>query len=97
MARQVVWSYEATADLDAIANYIARDSEFYAASFVQEIFDASYSLEMFGERGRVVPEFLDFWAGVNFCFKINRLRTGQEMLTKGKWGIGCLTSTSWWV
>jgi len=56
MARQVVWSYEATADLDTIANYIARDSKFYAASFVQEILDASYSLKMFGERGRVVPE-----------------------------------------
>ncbi len=56
MARQVVWSYEATADLDAIANYIARDSKFYTASFVQEILDASYSLKMFGERGRVVPE-----------------------------------------
>ncbi len=57
MARQVVWSYEATADLEALANYIARDSEFYAASFVQEILDASHSLEMFGERGRIVPEF----------------------------------------
>jgi len=56
MARQVVWSYEATADLETIANYIARDSKFYAASFVQEILDASHSLKMFGERGRIVPE-----------------------------------------
>jgi plasmid stabilization system protein ParE len=36
MARQVVWSYEATADFETIANYIARDSKFYAASFVKK-------------------------------------------------------------
>jgi len=41
MARQVVWSYETTADLETIANYIARDSKFYAASFVQKNLDAS--------------------------------------------------------
>lgn len=34
MAREIVWSYEATDDLDAIAAYIARDSAFYAASFM---------------------------------------------------------------
>ncbi len=33
MARIVIWSYEATADLEAIADYIARDPTFYAASF----------------------------------------------------------------
>lgn len=56
MARKVIWSHEATADLEAIAEYIARDSEFYAAAFVQEILVASRSLDMFSERGRIVPE-----------------------------------------
>lgn len=56
MARQVVWSYTATADLEAIADYIARDSSFYAAVFVREILEASRSLSEFSERGRVVPE-----------------------------------------
>ncbi len=56
MARQVVWSYTATADLEAIADYIARDSSFYAAVFVREILEASHSLSEFSERGRVVPE-----------------------------------------
>jgi plasmid stabilization system protein ParE len=37
MARKIVWSFEATADLEAIADYIARDSSFYAASFVIEV------------------------------------------------------------
>ncbi|MBI5039555.1 MAG: type II toxin-antitoxin system RelE/ParE family toxin [Nitrospirae bacterium] len=59
MARKVIWSYEATADLDALAEYIARDSTFYAASFVQEILTASRSLDRFSERGRIVPEFSD--------------------------------------
>lgn len=57
MARKVVWSYEATADLEALAEYIASDSTFYAAAFVQEIIDANRSLNRFFERGRIVPEF----------------------------------------
>jgi plasmid stabilization system protein ParE len=57
MARKVIWTYEASADLEAIAGYIARDSAFYAAAFVQEIRDASYSLNGLSGRGRVVPEF----------------------------------------
>lgn len=56
MARKVVWSYEATADLESLAEYIARDSAFYAAAFVQEIIEASRSLDEFSERGRIVPE-----------------------------------------
>lgn len=56
MARKVVWSYEAASDLESLAEYIARDSAFYAAAFVQEIIDASRSLDNFPERGRIVPE-----------------------------------------
>jgi len=56
MARKVIWSYEATADLESLAEYIARDSEFYAAAFVQEILVAGRSLDILSERGRIVPE-----------------------------------------
>ncbi len=56
MARKVIWSFEATDDLNAIADYIAKDSAFYAAAFVQEICDASRSLRELSERGRIVPE-----------------------------------------
>lgn len=56
MARKVNWAYEATVDLEALAEYIARDSTFYASAFVQEIRDASRSLNEFSERGRIVPE-----------------------------------------
>ncbi len=56
MARKVVWSYEAVADLESLAEYIARDSSFYAASFVREIRNAGRSLATFSDRGRMVPE-----------------------------------------
>lgn len=59
MAQKVIWSYEATADLDALAEYIVRDSSFYAAAFTQQILDISRSLNEFSERGRVVPELSD--------------------------------------
>ncbi len=56
MARKIVWSFEATDDLNAMADYIAKDSAFYAAAFVQEIREASRSLRGLSERGRIVPE-----------------------------------------
>lgn len=56
MAQKVVWSYEAADDLEALAEYIGRDSTFYAVAFVQEIIDISRSLAIFPKRGRTVPE-----------------------------------------
>lgn len=56
MARKVIWSYEAAADIEALADYIARNSAFYAATFVHEILEVSRSLDLFCERGRLVPE-----------------------------------------
>lgn len=56
MAREVIWSFEAAGDLDALAEYIARDSVSYAAAFTQQILDISRSLNESSERGRVVPE-----------------------------------------
>jgi toxin ParE1/3/4 len=56
MVKKVAWSNESDEDLDSIAEYIAKDSEFYALSFVQEILDTGNSLETFPERGRIVPE-----------------------------------------
>jgi toxin ParE1/3/4 len=56
MARKVIWSYEATDNLATLADYIAKDSSFYAAAFTQQILDISRSLNEFSERGRIVPE-----------------------------------------
>ena len=56
MDRRVIWAEAAWLDLQQIADYIAKDSAHYAASFVREIRDAAQSLSKFSERGRVVPE-----------------------------------------
>lgn len=59
MAREVVWTEPAWEDLEAAAEYIARDSEYYAAAFVREVREAAESLGEFAERGQIVPEFRD--------------------------------------
>jgi plasmid stabilization system protein ParE len=59
MARIVVWSPRAIEDVDAIAAYIAEDSEAYAASVVRTILVKARKLSEFPFVGRVVPEFGD--------------------------------------
>lgn len=59
MAREVVWTDPAWEDLAAAAEYIARDSEAYAAAFVQEMKDVATSLSEMAERGQIVPESRD--------------------------------------
>ncbi len=56
MAREVIWTDPAWGDVEKAADYIAQDSEFYAAAFVQEFKEAAASLANFAERGQVVPE-----------------------------------------
>jgi plasmid stabilization system protein ParE len=56
MARTVIWTETALRDLDEAAEFIARDSKFYAAAFVKEARQAARSLKRFAERGRIVPE-----------------------------------------
>ncbi len=59
MARQVRWSHEAATDLESIAEYISKDSPYYAAAFVGEVLAAASSPDRFSTRGRVVPEVGD--------------------------------------
>ena len=59
MAWDVVWSEPAWNDLSAAADYIARDSDYYAATFVHEVKNAVASLAHLAGRGQVVPEFAD--------------------------------------
>lgn len=55
----VEWSPEATEDLELIAEYIARDSGFYARAVVSEMLSASRSIREFPQVGRIVPELGD--------------------------------------
>lgn len=77
MACTVVWSSRAIDDVDAIAAYIAEDSEFYAASVVRDILEKTRKLADFPYMGRVVPEFDDesirelFSYSYRIVYKIN--------------------------
>ena len=57
MARLIIWSRRAVADLEAIAEYISHDSEAYSSSVVRKILQKSRLLAEFPFSGRVVPEF----------------------------------------
>ena len=59
MAYRVVWSARAVEDLEAIAQYIAVDSNAYAAAVVKRILDIARHLSQFPYAGRIVPEFAD--------------------------------------
>lgn len=56
MAYQLIWSPEALEDVEHIAAYIARDSEWYAQAVVRRVVDAAESLTELPSRGRIVPE-----------------------------------------
>ena len=56
MDHRVTWSPEALDDVDAIAEYIHRDSPTYARAVTEKIIEASRNLKRFPNAGRVVPE-----------------------------------------
>lgn len=43
-------------DIEAIANFIAIDSDYYARMFAANVFETVERLELFPESGRIVPE-----------------------------------------
>lgn len=51
---EVIWSPQAASDLEAICEFIAKDSERYAALFAQRIVDLADSLACFPRSGRVL-------------------------------------------
>ena len=59
MDLEVRWSPEATEDIEAIAEYIARDSQQYARAVVSKILSVSRSIGEFPHMGRNVPEVVD--------------------------------------
>jgi addiction module RelE/StbE family toxin len=56
MDYKVIWSPEAIEDLQAIGDYIARDSEFYARAVVNKILNIARSIKEVPFIGRIVPE-----------------------------------------
>ena len=62
----VEWSPEAKEDLGSIAEYIARDSDFYARAVVTKIISLSRKIGEFPFIGRIVPEIGD--SHIRECF-----------------------------
>jgi addiction module RelE/StbE family toxin len=56
MAANIIWSEQALDDIDAIAEYISRDSPFYAQRVAEEILDLATSIAEQPKIGRIVPE-----------------------------------------
>jgi toxin ParE1/3/4 len=52
----ILWSPQSLRDLDAIHEYIAKDSEHYASLTVRRIFSSVERLIQFPHSGRIVPE-----------------------------------------
>jgi toxin ParE1/3/4 len=59
VAYRVAWTESAWQELDAAAEYIARDSPHFASALIHEAQLAAKSLKNFPQRGRVVPELRD--------------------------------------
>ena len=53
---QVIWAPSALKDIDAIVQYIERDSIDQASLFVSRVIEMTDQLEDFPKSGRVIPE-----------------------------------------
>lgn len=56
MADRLIWTDEALEDIDVLAEYIARDSAYYARKVAQDILALHDSILSNPRMGRVVPE-----------------------------------------
>jgi plasmid stabilization system protein ParE len=59
VAQTLIWSREALDDIDAIAEYISRDSIYYANRVVERLLQLGESLLGQPNLGRIVPELND--------------------------------------
>ncbi|MEE9151012.1 MAG: type II toxin-antitoxin system RelE/ParE family toxin [Thermoplasmata archaeon] len=55
--RKLIWTEPALSDLQAIFDYISKDSEYYASIFIGEIIESAEKSTGFPEIGRIVPEY----------------------------------------
>jgi toxin ParE1/3/4 len=81
MDRKVDWSPEAVEDLESIADYISKDSEFYASSVVMKVLESAGTIGKSPLIGRVVPELDDESIRERFIFSYRLIyRIAQERI-----------------
>ncbi len=82
---QVIWAPNALDDINAIAGYIARDSEELASLFVSRLIEATDRLELLPTSGRIIPEIGNpdcrevLYGAYRLMYRIN----GQEVWITG--------------
>ncbi len=52
----IIWTENALNDINNIASYISKDSEFYAKQFVRKLINATLKLESFPKIGKIIRE-----------------------------------------
>ncbi len=57
MAYKIRWSPQAASNFEDICNYIAKDSEYYAALFAKKVNVIVKTIPQFPKSGRIVPEY----------------------------------------
>jgi len=53
---EIKWTLQAIGDLEAISEFISRDSTYYARLFVNKVVNSIERLKKFPESGRILPE-----------------------------------------
>ncbi len=53
---EIIWTEMAIDDLNNIAEYISKDSQYYAKDFIQRIINKIETITLFPKMGRKVPE-----------------------------------------
>jgi plasmid stabilization system protein ParE len=59
MAYKIRWSPRAASNFEDVCNYIAKDSEYYAALFAKKVNAVVKAIPQFPKAGRIVPEYGD--------------------------------------
>jgi len=94
MAYRVRWSPQALADINAIAEYIERNSPFYAKAVVTKIVAVTRQFAEFPFFGCAVPEAGDnrLWEHLVFSYRIISLVEENQVtvtaVVHGKWLVG---------
>ena len=83
MDKRLTWSPEAVEDLEAIAEFIGRDSAFYANAVVSKVLAVSRNLSEAPLIGRIVPELDDSQIRERFVYSyrlIYRVRDNEILV-----------------
>ncbi|MBN1664645.1 MAG: type II toxin-antitoxin system RelE/ParE family toxin [Deltaproteobacteria bacterium] len=90
---KVIWAPSAIEDVNAIADYISRDSPDHASLFVARLINSVDQLENFPLSGRIIPEI-----GNELCREIiyGSYRIMYKIVDEGIWITGIVHHAMKW-